>query len=108
MGGSPSGSREAGTLIQRGLGTDVICTSRATSPKTTKDRATHFTRIRLPLPCTCRRREPARRLTNDPSLDSFHSHWGPAVSPDGGQIAFTDANQCSGGTTSVVLRETDV
>jgi len=28
-------------------------------------------------------REPARRVTNDPSLDSFHSHWAPAVSPDG-------------------------
>ena len=52
--------------------------------------------------------EPAQRLTNDPSLDSFHSHWDPAVSPDGSRIAFTDANQCSGGTTSVVLRVTDV
>lgn len=26
-------------------------------------------------------REPARRLTNDPALDAFHSHWAPAVSP---------------------------
>jgi TolB protein len=53
-------------------------------------------------------REPARRMTNDPSLDSFHSHWAPAVSPDGSRIAFTDANQCSGGVTSVRLNVVDM
>lgn len=52
-------------------------------------------------------REPARRLTNDPSLDSFHSHSAPAVSPDGSRIAFSDANQCSGGTTSIAMRVID-
>ena len=53
------------------------------------------------------RREPARRLTNDPSHDSFHSHWAPGVSPDGSRIAFTDANQCSGGVTSLTLNVVD-
>jgi Tol biopolymer transport system component len=53
------------------------------------------------------RREPARRLTNDPSLDSFHSHWAPSASPDGRRIAFTDANHCSGGVTSVRLKVVD-
>jgi len=48
-----------------------------------------------------------RRLTNPPWEDSFHSHWAPSVSPDGSRIAFTDANQCSGGTTSVALRVID-
>ena len=36
-----------------------------------------------------------------------HSHQHPAVSPDGARVAFTDANQCSGGTTSWALRVTD-
>ena len=45
-----------------------------------------------------------RRLTNPPWKDSFHSHFAPSVSPDGLRIAFTDANQCSGGTTSLALR----
>lgn len=48
-----------------------------------------------------------RRLTNPPWKDSFHHHGDPAVSPDGRRIAFTDANQCSGGTTSFALRVVD-
>ena len=48
-----------------------------------------------------------RLLTNPPWKDSFHSHDDPAVSPDGLRIAFTDANQCSGGTTSFALRVVD-
>ena len=47
------------------------------------------------------------RLTNPPWKDSFHSHFSPAVSPNGLRIAFTDANQCSGGTTSYALRVID-
>ena len=49
-----------------------------------------------------------RLLTNAPWKDSFHSHSGPSVSPDGRRIAFTDANQCSGGTTSYAARVVDL
>jgi TolB protein len=49
-----------------------------------------------------------RRLTNPPWKDSFHSHSGPSVSPDGRRVAFTDANQCSGGTTSFAARVVDL
>lgn len=52
-------------------------------------------------------REPAELLTNPPAEDSFHSHFSPAVSPDGVRIAFTDASQCSGGTASYALRVAD-
>ena len=47
------------------------------------------------------------RITNAPWKDSFHSHFAPTVSPDGTRIAFTDADQCSGGTTSYALRVID-
>ena len=46
-------------------------------------------------------------MTNAPWKDSFHSHFAPTVSPDGTRIAFTDADQCSGGTTSYALRVID-
>ena len=52
-------------------------------------------------------REPARLVTNPPLADSFHDHESPSVSPDGARIAFTDANQCSGGTTNFALRVVD-
>lgn len=47
------------------------------------------------------------RLTNAPWKDAFDDHSAPAVSPDGLRIAFTDANQCSGGTASFALRVID-
>jgi Tol biopolymer transport system component len=37
----------------------------------------------------------------------WHSHFDPAVSPDGRRIAFTDADQCEGGTTSFAVRVID-
>jgi TolB protein len=52
-------------------------------------------------------RERAELLTNPPAEDSFHSHFSPAVSPDGVRIAFTDASECSGGTAYYALRVVD-
>jgi Tol biopolymer transport system component len=37
-----------------------------------------------------------------------HSHYDPAVSPDGGRIAFSDWDLCAGGTASPRLRVIDV
>jgi TolB protein len=52
-------------------------------------------------------RERAELLTNPPAENAFHSHFSPAVSPDGVRIAFTDASQCSGGTAYYALRVVD-
>lgn len=49
-------------------------------------------------------REVAEQVTR-PS--GFHSHFEPSVSPDGYRIAFTDANQCSGGTAAYAVTVVD-
>jgi len=46
-----------------------------------------------------------RRVTN--TARSGHSHWDPAVSPDGTRIAYTDWDACEGGTSSPRLRVVD-
>jgi Tol biopolymer transport system component len=49
-------------------------------------------------------REAARRVTRPPR---FQQHAEPSVSPDGRKIAYTYANQCSGGTTVFAVEVAD-
>jgi len=49
-------------------------------------------------------REPAEQVTRP---QDFQQHADPSVSPDGRRIAFTYANQCSGGTTSFAVGVAD-
>lgn len=49
-------------------------------------------------------RRDLRRLTRSRG----HSHYYPAVSADGRRVAFTDADQCEGGTTSYAVHVVDI
>ena len=49
-------------------------------------------------------KEPGEQVTRPRGL---HSHFQPSVSPDGERIAFTDANQCSGGTATFAVTVVD-
>ena len=79
-----------------------------TSPKTTKARTTRFTSLAVPS-SKCLSTGANRPAADERSVARLVPlPHGTCCLTGWGRIAFTDANQCSGGTTSVVLRVTDV